>query len=687
MMTTRVREHEQRVGHRDRLRRRRGQPLDQPHDVVAKKPTAPLQNVPSSGTSTGVRARIERVEIVQRIRRLPRTVPAHDRGSSPRRRRRAAARRRAARCPGRCSATTSRCRRAPTRAGTRRDPRAAWRTPSPACRCPAGSRATPARRDCGRARRRNSSKLIVLRVRVRARLSGVWAPATFPGCIACSSRLSPRVVRWWRSRRHANAQQWNDARSRALVEQATTRRAQQLADTGLRDYKAVAHGYVTFLAQVGEGLAEPPKVVKADELVNEVYWRAPNLSKQRILGRRDTLLLPTDITYHRDHLGIVQNNFPAHHPARRRRRGARRPASALHDGPRGVRLRHHRFAAAQPARAHDRAVRGEGAPEGRPPAAHHRRRLHRPRRRAGRPHGVQLHPRGVPGQSAGRPVRHHREQPRQRALLAAAPAADRDPPRRHLARLPHSRHHPRPLGHRRLRREHRPLTRDVQRSGDRARAESPARHAALRRAHPRLASAGCPRRHRRRSAPRAGRGARARARAGAAPPAGADAVGARPLRFRTLRPSRGIRLWRRDRVALRQGLWLRAARSLRHRRSPREGEWRVVVAITPLGRARVRPERLPRSRRHPGAVAAHQLHRGPGVRLRRHRSVRRAGRRPRARGDRREGIPAPARRLARAPAATRHTRDAGVRYVSRRSFPRRRCVRCACRSPRNAPPP
>ncbi len=109
----------------------------------------------------------------------------------------------------------------------------------------------------------------------------------------------------------AGAQEWNDARSRALVERATARRAQQLADTGLKDYKAVAHGYVTFLAQVGEGLAEPPKVVKADELVNEIYWLAPNLSKQRILGRRDTLLLPTDISYHRDHLGIVQNNFPA----------------------------------------------------------------------------------------------------------------------------------------------------------------------------------------------------------------------------------------------------------------------------------------------------------------------------------------------------------------------------------------
>ncbi len=111
--------------------------------------------------------------------------------------------------------------------------------------------------------------------------------------------------------RAAGAQTWNDPRTRALVERATALRVQQLADTGLRDFKAVAHGYVTFLAQVGEGLTEPPKIVKADELVNEVYWMAPNLSKQRIVGRRDTLLLPTDINYHRDHLGIVQNNFPA----------------------------------------------------------------------------------------------------------------------------------------------------------------------------------------------------------------------------------------------------------------------------------------------------------------------------------------------------------------------------------------
>ncbi|HEY9478746.1 MAG TPA: hypothetical protein VIP79_01605 [Gemmatimonadaceae bacterium] len=106
------------------------------------------------------------------------------------------------------------------------------------------------------------------------------------------------------------AQEWNDARTMSLVQRATELRAAQLADTALVDYTAQAHGYVTFLAQMGEGFTEPPKVVKADELELEVYWHAPNMSKQRIVGRRDTLLAPSDIQYHRDHLGIVQNNFP-----------------------------------------------------------------------------------------------------------------------------------------------------------------------------------------------------------------------------------------------------------------------------------------------------------------------------------------------------------------------------------------
>ncbi len=104
---------------------------------------------------------------------------------------------------------------------------------------------------------------------------------------------------------------WNGAPTMRLVDRAIDRRSAQLADTGLADYTARAHGYLTFLAQIGEGFPDPPRVMKTDELAVEVYWRAPDQSKQRIVGRRDTLLLPTDIQYHRDHLAIIQNNFPS----------------------------------------------------------------------------------------------------------------------------------------------------------------------------------------------------------------------------------------------------------------------------------------------------------------------------------------------------------------------------------------
>jgi hypothetical protein len=105
------------------------------------------------------------------------------------------------------------------------------------------------------------------------------------------------------------AQQWNSDSALALARRAIDRRTRAAGDTALRDYKAQAHGFVFFLGQFGEGLTEPPRLVKADQLELEVYWKAPQLSKQRIIGWRDRAELPTDINYHRDHLGIVQNNF------------------------------------------------------------------------------------------------------------------------------------------------------------------------------------------------------------------------------------------------------------------------------------------------------------------------------------------------------------------------------------------
>jgi hypothetical protein len=105
------------------------------------------------------------------------------------------------------------------------------------------------------------------------------------------------------------AQTWNGDAALALARRAIARRQHAASDTALHDYKAQAHGFLFFLGQLGEGLAAPPRLVKADQLELEVYWKAPDLSKQRIVGWRDQAELPTDIAYHTDHLGIVQNNF------------------------------------------------------------------------------------------------------------------------------------------------------------------------------------------------------------------------------------------------------------------------------------------------------------------------------------------------------------------------------------------
>lgn len=102
---------------------------------------------------------------------------------------------------------------------------------------------------------------------------------------------------------------WNDSAVLALVHRAILRRAGAQADTGLRDFSATAHGFVFFLGQLGEQLTDPPRLIKTDQLVLQVYWKAPGKIKQRIVGWRDRLDLPSDIQYHRDHLGIVMGGF------------------------------------------------------------------------------------------------------------------------------------------------------------------------------------------------------------------------------------------------------------------------------------------------------------------------------------------------------------------------------------------
>lgn len=71
----------------------------------------------------------------------------------------------------------------------------------------------------------------------------------------------------------------------------------------------MARGLVTFHAEIGPPGTAEPRLLKADELEVEVYWEPGRPSKQRIRAWRDSTFLPTGVVYHRDHLGIVADDF------------------------------------------------------------------------------------------------------------------------------------------------------------------------------------------------------------------------------------------------------------------------------------------------------------------------------------------------------------------------------------------
>lgn len=100
---------------------------------------------------------------------------------------------------------------------------------------------------------------------------------------------------------------WNSPRALELIQRAQQRRQVALSDTGMVDYQADARGYIYFYLDrrdTGERT-----LVKTDQVALDVFWKAPNLAKQRIIGLRDERNLPTNIRYHEDHLTVVQDNF------------------------------------------------------------------------------------------------------------------------------------------------------------------------------------------------------------------------------------------------------------------------------------------------------------------------------------------------------------------------------------------
>ena len=100
---------------------------------------------------------------------------------------------------------------------------------------------------------------------------------------------------------------WNGERALELVGQARSLRQATAADSAFQAYQADARGYVYFfLDRTG---SDERTLVRTDQVALEVFWKAPRQTRQRLVGRRDAKELPTSISYHLDHLTVVQDDF------------------------------------------------------------------------------------------------------------------------------------------------------------------------------------------------------------------------------------------------------------------------------------------------------------------------------------------------------------------------------------------
>lgn len=100
---------------------------------------------------------------------------------------------------------------------------------------------------------------------------------------------------------------WNSPRARELIERARVRRELPRGDSTLQNYQAKATGYVYFYLDRRE--TDERTLVKVDQIALDLFWKRPNLTKQRIVGMRNVSRLPNRMYYHLDHFTVVQNGF------------------------------------------------------------------------------------------------------------------------------------------------------------------------------------------------------------------------------------------------------------------------------------------------------------------------------------------------------------------------------------------
>lgn len=100
---------------------------------------------------------------------------------------------------------------------------------------------------------------------------------------------------------------WNAARPLELMQRAQVRRDLPRGDSTLINYTAKASGFVYFYLDRRED--DERTLVKVDQVAIDLYWKAPDRTRQHIVGMRDVNRLPNRMYYHLDHLTVVQNGL------------------------------------------------------------------------------------------------------------------------------------------------------------------------------------------------------------------------------------------------------------------------------------------------------------------------------------------------------------------------------------------
>ncbi|TVP44991.1 MAG: hypothetical protein EA350_10440 [Gemmatimonadales bacterium] len=100
---------------------------------------------------------------------------------------------------------------------------------------------------------------------------------------------------------------WNAPFARQLLEQGRLARQVLVDDGSLQSYRALTEGHIYFFVDPEDG---EQALIRVDQVAVELFWEAPDLVRQRVVGERAETRLPVrDFAYYLDRLTLVQYGF------------------------------------------------------------------------------------------------------------------------------------------------------------------------------------------------------------------------------------------------------------------------------------------------------------------------------------------------------------------------------------------